>query len=294
MPDPRLVLVFDDAVTEDYEETWPVLREAGVPACFAVPTARIGDDGHLDADQLADLAGAGCEIAAHGREHRYLQAHRLAADAAAGDRRVRVAAGHVFPDEPGGVLVGDRYEVTDGDDSEVREVTGVEAGSEDGNEPPSLELAAPLQNDYDTAETVVRPAESTVEDEVAGARSDLEAIGFDPRTFVLPYDAADPRAWAAVEEHYDVLANAATRSLPNPPGTPPTNLRRYYVETDHLTPVEIAAYLDAVVELDALGVLAGHGAWDTLPPERVARVVEMADERGIEVTTFAAVFGGEE
>lgn len=49
-----------------------------------------------------------------------------------------------------------------------------------------------------------------------------------------------------------------------------------------------------MAERDALGVLAGHGAWDTLPPERVALVVEMAHERGIEVTTFEAVFGGEE
>ncbi|MFC7196916.1 hypothetical protein ACFQL4_23440 [Halosimplex aquaticum] len=75
------------------------------------------------------------------------------------------------------------------------------------------------------------------------------------------------------------------RSLPNPPGASPLDLQRYYLETDAMRLAEIETYLDGVAERGGLGILAGHTAWDTVPPERVAAVVDAAHERGIEVTT---------
>jgi len=282
MPESRLVLVFDDGAAADYEQIRPVLAEAGVPACFAVVPAWVGTDGHLTAEQVTELAERGHEIAAHGRCHRYLQAQGLAADADAGDRRVRVSgpvrAGDV------GVRSGDRYEITDGERTAVRELADTGETEDSGH----VEFETPLERAFDAGKAVFRPTEAVLRDEILGAREDFRDLGERPDTFVFPYDAADPRAWLAARERYDAVANAAVRSLPNPPGTPPTEYRRYYLETDHLAAAEIETYLDALAEAGGVGVLAGHSAWESVPPERVARVIELARERGIDVTTFRA------
>ncbi|MFB6135582.1 MAG: polysaccharide deacetylase family protein, partial [Halobacteriaceae archaeon] len=285
MTDGRLVLVFDDGYAEDYERVAPVLREADAPACFAVVPGWLGDEGHLTESRLAELVDAGCEVAAHGVRHRRLQATHLAADAAAGDARA-VVDGPVFPDDDHGVVVGDEYELTDGSRRERREL--VDKGETDDAQ--YVAFDRPLESAFAAGEAVLRPSEATLRDEVVGAGEDLRALGFDPRTFVFPYDAADPRAWSLAAERYDAVANAAVRSLPNSPGTAPTDLRRYYLETTHLTEVEVAEYLDAVAARGGLGILAGHSAWDSVPPERVARVVELARERGVAVTTFREAF----
>jgi peptidoglycan/xylan/chitin deacetylase (PgdA/CDA1 family) len=282
----RLVLTFDDCYVEDDEEIRPVLAERDAPAVFAVVPAWVGEDGHLDAGRLDDLASAGHEVAAHGRRHRYLQALRLGDDAAPGDERVAVV-GEVHDDGDRGVVVGDRYEVTDGETVEAVEVTGVEATDDGG----VLDLADPLTGGFDPAGTVVRPHRSVLEDELRGGREALVGMGHDPTTVVFPYGAADARAWRVARREFDVVANAAIRSLPNPAGTAPTNLRRYYLETTHLTRVELGGYLDAVAETGGVGVLAGHSAWASVPPERVGWVVDAARERGVTVTTFASLYG---
>lgn len=281
MSDARLVLVFDDGYAADYERIRPVLSDAGVPACFAVVPAWLDTEGHLTAEQTAALADRGHEIAAHGRRHRYLQAHGLAADADAGSGRVRVA-GSVRPAGVG-VRAGDRHEVTDGDRTEVRTVAST---SETADGPDCVEFEAPLERPFEAGEAVLRPTEAVLRDEIRGVREDFDAFGVDPKTFVFPYDAADPRAWQLARGGYRTVANAAVRSLPNPPGTSPTEYRRYYLETDSLADVEIRTYLDALAEIGGVGVLAGHSAWETMPAERVARVIDAARERGVDVTTF--------
>ncbi|MWG36699.1 polysaccharide deacetylase family protein [Halomarina oriensis] len=282
----HLVLTFDDGYAADHDLIRPVLAERDARAVFAVVPSWVGKPGHLTAVELDALVDAGHEVAAHGRRHRYLQALRLGRDATSGDDDLHVA-GEVHDDEDCGIVVGDRYEVTDGDHREPVEIAAVSA-TEDGG---VLTLAASLDSAFDRGETVVRPHESVVTDEIRGVRAAFAEMGSDPSSFVLPYGAADTRAWRAVHEEYDVLANAAIRSLPNPPGTAPTNLRRYYLETTHLTRVELGEYLDAVAETGGIGVLAGHSAWQSVTAERVGWVVGAARERGVEVTTFASLFG---
>jgi peptidoglycan/xylan/chitin deacetylase (PgdA/CDA1 family) len=289
MTDGRLVLVFDDGYAEDHSLVRPVLDQLDVPAVLAIPPARLGTEGHLTTDQLRELADAGWEVAVHGRHHRHCQAHRLAADAAAGDGRLALGGGHVFPDGDGGVLVGDELEATDGERTETVEVaaTGAVTGSDGGQA--HVELAAPLDGRFDAADTIVRPTADLLREEILGGRADLREMGYDPSTLVFPYDAASVRAWRLAREEYDVVANAAVRSLPNPPGTPLSNLRRWYLETSHHAPVETVDYLDAVAEQGGLGVLAGHSAWDTVTAERVEQMVDLARERDVEVTTFAGL-----
>lgn len=278
----RLALVFDDGYLADHEAILPVLAGAGVPASFAIVSEWIGGNGRLSIQQLRELADAGCEIVAHGRHHRVLRPHHLAGDAEAGDERLRIE-GHVFPEDDAGVLVGDEYELTDGTRSVSVEVTG--KGADGSSE--YVELDGPLDERWTAGDAVFRPPDALLEDEITGAKADLEELGFDPHAFVFPYDAADVRSLRTAREEYGVLPNAAVRSLPNSPGTPGWNLRRYYLETDAMTRIEIADYLDAVAREGGLGILAGHSGWDTVPPERVAFAIEAARERGIEVTTVS-------
>jgi 2'-5' RNA ligase len=213
--------------------------------------------------------------------HRYLQAHPLAADARVGDERLRLDSDHVFPGEDHGLYPGDSFEVTDGTTTEVHTLAAK------GDEAPVVSLERALGTGFAADETVFRPTVDQVEAEVAGVRGEFEGLGYDPTTFALPYDAGDARVWRAVAGTYDVLVDARVRSLPNPPGTPPLALSRYYLETSHMRMVEVETYLDEVAASGGLGVLAGHTAWETVPPERVAAVVDAAHARDIEVTTVS-------
>jgi peptidoglycan/xylan/chitin deacetylase (PgdA/CDA1 family) len=277
----HLLLVFDDGSASDREMVHPALADLDASATFAVVPERLGREGHLDPGDLAALADAGHEVLAHGRRHRYCQAHRLAGDVAPGDDRLRVTGGHVFPDRPGGVHAGDEMELVDA----LRRVPVTVGDTAPGDDTVHVDLASAVGHGFDAVETVLRPTDATLRDEVVGARDALREHGVDPSGFVFPYDAADPRAWRLAASEYAVVPNAAVRSLPNPPGTDPTNLRRWYLETDHLSPPELADYLDAVSETGGLGILAGHSDWDTVTPERVRRVVGAARERDVAVTT---------
>lgn len=282
MTDGRLALVFDDGYAEDYDDVRPVLAERDAPASLAIVPAWLGDEGHLTVDQLRELVDDGWEVVAHGRRHRYLGAHHLARDAVAGDERLSLDSGHVFPEEDHGVYPGDAFEVTDGTDTDTVVVADKIAGDQ-----PAVTLEEPLSASFDAGEAVFRPTESQIRDEIVGVREEFDDLGFDPTSFAFPYDAGDSRAWQVVAEQYDALADASVRSLPNPPGTSPLALQRYYLETSHMRMVEIESYLDAVADSGGLGILAGHTAWETVPPERVAAVVDAAHERDVEVTTVA-------
>jgi len=281
MPTGHLALTFDDGYASDYDDVYPVLDERDVPASLAIVPGWLGEEGHMTVDQLRELVDDGWEVMGHGRRHRYMQAHALAADASAGDERVVLDSDHVFPDEEHGIYPGDEFEVTDGTRTET--VTLAAKGADDGV--PFLRFEGALGTDFDAAETVVRPTEAQIRDEIEGSKAELGGLGFEPTTFTLPYDAGDARVWRVVAEQFDALADAAVRSLPNPPGTSPLALQRYYLETNHMRMVEIESYLDLVAEQGGIGILAGHTAWETVPPERVAAVVDAAHERDVEVTT---------
>ncbi|MFC7140978.1 polysaccharide deacetylase family protein [Halosimplex aquaticum] len=284
MSDGRLALTFDDGYATDYEDIYPVLDDRDAPASLAVVADWLGEEGHLSVEQLRELADDGWEVVAHGRKHRYLQAHGLAADASAGDERLLLDSDHAFPEADHGLYPEDTFEVTDGERTET--VTLAEKGVAAGDAgDPFVRFEAPLGSSFDAEEAVFRPTREQIRDEIEGSKRDLQELGFEPTTFALPYDAADARVWGVVAEHFEALADAAVRSLPNPPGASPLDLQRYYLETDAMRLAEIETYLDGVAERGGLGILAGHTAWDTVPPERVAAVVDAAHERGIEVTT---------
>lgn len=288
MSDPCLALVFDDGFASDFEELRPVFREIDAPATFAIVPGWLGEDNRLTVDQLRTLADEGHEVLAHGTRHRFMGTHRVTVAVDAGERAV-VVDDHVFPGDDHGVYPGDTYEVTDGD----RRETATLAGKRDSEDGPVLVFEEPLDGEYAAGEAVCRLTQEVLEDEILGVREDFRELGFDPTGWVFPYDAADARAYCLAADAYGTIANASIGSLPNPPGTPPTNWRRYYLQTSHLTRPEIASYLETLSAQGGVGVLAGHSDWPSVTPERVRFVIAAARERGIDVTTLRAAAEGE-
>ena len=81
--DRAVMLTFDDGYRDFLTDAWPLLRAFGFGATLCVSTDRIGGRAEWDSsygepaellgwDELRGLAGAGVEIAAHGRSHAYL------------------------------------------------------------------------------------------------------------------------------------------------------------------------------------------------------------------------------
>jgi len=277
----QLSLVFDDGYAADYDLVKPVLDRYDAPATLAIVPDWLGGDGNLSADQLDELVGAGWEVAAHGVGHRYLQARRLTVDAAVGDTAVTVS-GHVSPGEGHAVLDGDGFVLTDGNRAEEHVV----AETVEGEEGPQLVFEDEIRGEFVADEAIVRPDELTLGEEIIDSKDELEGMGYAVESFVFPYDAASPRAWELASETYDAIPNAGVRSLPSPKGTEKTNLRRYYLQTSHLTDPEIDDYLDSVAD-GRTGILAGHSSWDSVTEERLEYVLEGAEERDIDVRTVA-------
>jgi peptidoglycan/xylan/chitin deacetylase (PgdA/CDA1 family) len=63
------VLTFDDGQATDYEQVFPLLSLAGIPADFFVSTARIGQKGYLTWTQLREMQDHGMSVHSHGHEH---------------------------------------------------------------------------------------------------------------------------------------------------------------------------------------------------------------------------------
>jgi peptidoglycan/xylan/chitin deacetylase (PgdA/CDA1 family) len=63
------VLTFDDGQATDYEQVFPLLSQAGIPADFFVSTARIGQKGYLTWTQLREMQDHGMSVHSHGHDH---------------------------------------------------------------------------------------------------------------------------------------------------------------------------------------------------------------------------------
>jgi len=64
-----VTIMFDDGYDDLYTEAKPVMDSYGYVGTVAVPTAEIGDEGQMTADQLKALYAAGWEIASHTQNH---------------------------------------------------------------------------------------------------------------------------------------------------------------------------------------------------------------------------------
>jgi peptidoglycan/xylan/chitin deacetylase (PgdA/CDA1 family) len=69
LPARPVVLTFDDAWREQYDEALPVLRKSGFTATFFVVTDYVGHPGFMSWEQLRRLARAGMSIGSHSHSH---------------------------------------------------------------------------------------------------------------------------------------------------------------------------------------------------------------------------------
>ena len=72
-PEPkRIVLTFDDGHLSHYRYVMPELKKRNMTAIFFIPVALVGQDGHMDWDQLKELSRYGFDIGSHGMSHQPL------------------------------------------------------------------------------------------------------------------------------------------------------------------------------------------------------------------------------
>ncbi len=72
LPDKPVALTFDDGGLDNYEVVLPLLEERGFRATFFVITKSVGTLGHMEWDQLREMAAAGMSIQSHSVSHRKL------------------------------------------------------------------------------------------------------------------------------------------------------------------------------------------------------------------------------
>lgn len=91
----RVLFTFDFITRDVYEVAFPAMREHDLTGCVSVPTDRVGEEGRLTADELAELDEAGWEIASASNDIDSL--YGLSADV----QRARVERGLGALDEMG-------------------------------------------------------------------------------------------------------------------------------------------------------------------------------------------------
>jgi peptidoglycan/xylan/chitin deacetylase (PgdA/CDA1 family) len=71
-PKSGYLLTFDDGTRDHYDVVFPLLERRGIRGIFFVPTAKLGREGYLTADQVRSMWRAGQAIGSHSHEHRRL------------------------------------------------------------------------------------------------------------------------------------------------------------------------------------------------------------------------------
>lgn len=74
LPARPVIITFDDGNLDVYENAFPILREVGFVGAVYVVSNRLGAEGFLGGEQLAELAAAGWEIGSHSYSHADLTA----------------------------------------------------------------------------------------------------------------------------------------------------------------------------------------------------------------------------
>ncbi len=67
-----IVITFDDGHTSNFQIALPLLKKFGFKASFFAITERIGNEWHLNSEQIAEMAECGMEFGSHSHTHRFL------------------------------------------------------------------------------------------------------------------------------------------------------------------------------------------------------------------------------
>lgn len=270
-----LAFVYDDSPREDFTETFPIHRQAGVPGCVAAVTERLGTEGHLSVGDLREMESAGWEVMSHTVRHRGLGSLWVTEPVDAGDARIYTVSNRH------GKYPGDPVLVFDGETAAAASVAG--RGADDTGE--YVALHNPIGESFDAETTRIRYTSGRIRESLRESKRHLERDGFDVSNLVLPYDMTGPRVRNLVPEWYDAVANGRySGPRLNDATTDPLRLRRTYFNADRMSTAELGGYLDAVAENDGLGILAGHS--HLLSAERIRTAIRMAEERNVAIRTL--------
>jgi len=72
LPKKSAVITFDDAYEDNYTHAFKILKKYGFPAIIFAPSDLIGQDGHLNWEQIGEMAESGIAFGSHTRYHSYL------------------------------------------------------------------------------------------------------------------------------------------------------------------------------------------------------------------------------
>ncbi len=69
---PQVIITFDDGLSDNYTNAYPILKELGLKAYFFILVGKAGTDGYMDWRQIRQLRDGGMVIGSHGMTHRIL------------------------------------------------------------------------------------------------------------------------------------------------------------------------------------------------------------------------------
>lgn len=273
----RLVVIYDDAPVEDYEEAFPVHQDLGVPGCVAPPSTWVGNrEGTCTVDQLQEMADAGFEVLSHTRQQESLTASPIVRDVEPSDTKI-------YP-ENNFHAYHPRYplQLTNGDKSVTRKI---ETWNRDEHGA-FIEFTEEVGESFDADDTVERYPPKTLEYILANSQASLRHMGFGADNLVAPYDRFSPYVKEIAKEYYDAVPNARPDGkLNDPSDLDPFELHRWYF-IENADRAERFHTLDAVAREDKLAILGAHTAKENVTPEKIQDVLQGAKERGIEVVTL--------
>lgn len=272
----RMVMIYDDAPTTDYETAFPVHRDLDAPACVAPPSQWVGNrKDTCTVDQIQEMSRAGFEVLAHTREHASLTGTPLLRDVEPSDAKVypkfKSHAYHSYP-----------IEITDGESSVSRQV--VRSGEDDHGI--FIELADEVGTSFEANETVERLSDDTLQYVLSNSQASLRHMGFGADSLVVPYDRYTPHVEELAREFYDSVANAKPDGkLNDPADIDPFGLHRWYF-VENADRADRFHRLDRIAREDKFAILGAHTFKENVTAEKIQDVIQGAQERGIEILTL--------
>jgi len=176
------VFVYDDGPVEDHSTAFPVHQEFEAPATSGIVSGWVGRNQYMDVGQLKELADAGWEIASHTVEHTTVDSATVTEPIAATDTSI-------YPDHiRHGYHEGKTLVITDGEQEIRREIAGLGRDSDDVR---YIELTEEISHSFPATEAEIHYPETFVEESLAKSKRELEDLGFDVESFLVPYDKFD-------------------------------------------------------------------------------------------------------
>jgi hypothetical protein len=272
----RLVFIYDDSWREDWDQTFPVHQEEGVPACCAAVTEYVDTGWGLLPEHLHEMESEGWEIMSHTASHGVVGNLYLTAPAEPDDRRLSLNASFLADHDGEPIVVAD-------DDGTVESV--IAGGGEDENGF-YLELEEPIGESFAAEETFVRFTDERIREEVVGSKEELEEMGVDVDYFVSPFGRSEGLVEELVAEHYAGFANREGDGLNGLTEVDPYDLGRTSIDGRSSTETEIEGFYDRVAAGNYLGIVVGHSQFDETTEERVRFAIQEAKERNLEIVTL--------